>query len=203
MKKQLSGTDVIFLLLAIGLGLYILYHLVIFSAKLFVYLGYNVIFFLENLLEVTPLNPVAAWGIFGLILGSIAGVIIAVKKFKLSKLLILYPAGFLCLVVLIMYFLNKPLQYSGTYVSPEEKMRIEIANRGPAKEYYLAFADAKVRKGPSNQKSQLFTLRKGEEVEVVSRGHFDKNNTEWFLIKSKGREGYASGRLLQFSRNEY
>ncbi|MEJ7736772.1 MAG: SH3 domain-containing protein [Chitinophagaceae bacterium] len=203
MKKQLSGTDVIFLLLAIGLGLYILYHLVIFSAKLFVYLGYNVIFFLENLLEVTPLNPVATWGIFGLILGSIAGVIIAVKKFRLSKLLILYPAGFLLLVVLIMYFVNEPLQHSGTYVSPEEKIRNELVNRGPSKEYYLVYADAKVRKGPSNSKSQLFTLRKGDEVEVLSRGHFDKNNTEWFLIRSNGKEGYASGRLLQFSRTGY
>lgn len=121
MKKQLSGTDVIFLLLAIGLGLYILYHLVIFSAKLFVYLGYNVIFFLENLLEVTPLNPVATWGIFGLILGSIAGVIIAVKKFRLSKLLILYPAGFLLLVVLIMYFVNEPYNIRAPMFHPKKR----------------------------------------------------------------------------------
>ena len=72
MTTQKSRIPFLVWVIIVGVGLYLLYLLVIFAFKLMGYLGYNSLFFLDNLFEISPLNPVVTWGIFGLIAGGIA-----------------------------------------------------------------------------------------------------------------------------------
>jgi len=64
------------------------------------------------------------------------------------------------------------------------------------KEYYIAATDLNVRKGAGTQHTVLFTLQKGNEVEVL----FKKNN--WYQIKYLEKKGYAYSEYLEYSRTE-
>ncbi|MBI5538414.1 MAG: SH3 domain-containing protein [Bacteroidia bacterium] len=165
----------------------------------FTYIGYNFFFFLDNLFAISTFNPVVVWGIFGLFIGSIIGVIIAIKKFQLSKTLILFPVGFVVILITIMGFVNSPLQHSGTYIPPNivktEKPSIE-------RFFYVSNIDANVRSGPSVSNSKLFVLKKGSEVEVIQKGFYDSRNVEWFKIKYNYQQGYMSSKLLNYSRSQ-
>ena len=57
-------------------------------------------------------------------------------------------------------------------------------------DYYRATADLNVRTGAGTKYSILFTLQKGDEVEVLSK----KGN--WFNIKHHDKIGYAYSKYL-------
>lgn len=64
------------------------------------------------------------------------------------------------------------------------------------KEYYTASTDLNVRNGAGTQHSVIFTLQKGDEVEVLLK----KNN--WYQIKYLENKGYAYSEYLEYSRTE-
>ena len=198
-----SGSSAIWILALIAFGIYLLYLLIMWSAKVFVFLGYNSIFFLDNLFLISPFNPVAIWGIWGLFIGSIIGVFVAVKKFKLSKILILYPLAFVAMGTTIMGFVNAPTQYNWSYIPTPITNTVNPAPKIVQHAFYHLNSDANVRSGPSATSSKLFTLYKGNEVILIHSGFFDSRKIEWYKIKYNGQEGYISSKLLYFSRSGF
>ena len=108
-KNDDSGYSILLLIGLIVGAIYLLYLLVIFSAKVFVYIGFNSLFYLDNILHAPFINPIIIWGILGLLAGSTIGAFIGIRKYKLVSTLILYPLGVLFLFLLIMGLINKPL----------------------------------------------------------------------------------------------
>ncbi len=179
------------ILLIIGL---IIWLMIIGLVKLFIFLGYNTFFYFDNLIKITPFNPIIMWCVWGLFIGSIVGVIIAVKKYRLSRILILYPIGFISLLVTIMGFINKPADYNATFIAKPERKVMVIE-----KDFYILKVDANIRSGPSVKYNKLFVLKKGNLVELAQKGYFDTDNIEWYKIKIDSQEGYISSRLVKFS----
>jgi uncharacterized protein YraI len=64
------------------------------------------------------------------------------------------------------------------------------------KEYYIATTDLNVRNGAGTQHSVIFTLQKGNEVEVLYK------NNNWYKIKYLEKKGYAYSEYLEYSRTE-
>lgn len=65
-----------------------------------------------------------------------------------------------------------------------------------ATDYYKATTTLNVRSGAGTSYSVLFSINKGDEVEIISQ---DNN---WYEIKYKEKTGYASSKYLKFSRTE-
>jgi len=195
MSKQSSPSGVVSFLLII-IGCYFLYLTIMYAGKICSFLGYNMIFFLDNLFSVSAFYPIVIWSIWGLIIGALIGVLVAIKKYRLSKVLLLYPLCLLLLSVTIMSFINSPSNHFGTY-APKV-----INNKQPIskKNYYILISDANVRTGPSLKNSKLYSLKKGIEVEVVNVGFMDSRKVEWYQIKYNGQLGFVSSKLLRFSR---
>jgi uncharacterized protein YgiM (DUF1202 family) len=63
-----------------------------------------------------------------------------------------------------------------------------------ATDYYIATSDLNVRTGAGTGYSVSFTLQKGDEVELLSKGN------SWYKIKYLGKTGYAHSKYLKFSR---
>ena len=200
MTKPKSEIPPIVLLLIIGIGIYLLYKIVVLLVKSFVYFGYNALFFTDNMLQIPSWNPIVAWSILGVFIGSIFGVGVAINKFHLSKKLILYPILIAVLFITTMCFINKPGQYA---LSPETVLSPapETTTLPSTKYYYKATMDVTVRSGPSTTTSKLFTLSKGTTVEMVQRFFMDNRNLEWIKIRYNNREGYVSSKCLKFSRS--
>jgi len=177
------------------LGLYLLYLLIVWVAGVFVYLGIGLFSFLGYWFYIPSVDPVLMWGIFGFLFGGLFGVIIAIKKLKLSWTLILYPLGVLILALILSGFVNKYPPSFRTSEKPPAKQEIIV-------EYFVTNTDANVRNGHSLKNPVLFVLKKGSEVEVKKRGFLDSRKKEWYLIGYAGKEGYVSARLLTHSRAE-
>jgi hypothetical protein len=63
-----------------------------------------------------------------------------------------------------------------------------------AQEYFLATVDLNVRVGAGTGHEVVFTLKRGDEVEVLSK------QGKWYEIRFQGRTGYASSKYLRYSR---
>ncbi len=63
-----------------------------------------------------------------------------------------------------------------------------------ATDYYIAKAELNVRAGAGTEYSVLFTLQKGDEVEVLSK------ENKWYLIKYMGKTGYTHSKYLSYAR---
>ena len=204
MQKGRSGREILLIVIGIFLGLYVLYHLLIWCAKASVYLGYNMFFYLDNLFTITALNPLISWGIFGFFLGIIFGVLVAIRKYRLRKSLIFIPVAFFIVLLVIMSLINQPANYAGTYGRLPEKTGNSVAEPAPAVKYfYKVVSDSKVRSGPSVKHPRLFTIVKGAEVEVDQPGSFDATRIQWIKIRYNRQEGYISSRQLRYSRSGY
>jgi len=59
---------------------------------------------------------------------------------------------------------------------------------------YIATADLNVRTGAGTEYSIIFTLQRGDEVEILSK----KGN--WYKIRYSGKSGYAFSKYLEYSR---
>jgi len=196
----------IFLLILLGAFLlYLLYLFLIWLGKVYVFLGYNSFFFLDNLLAITLFNPVVMWGVFGLFIGSMVGIIIAVKKFKLNYNLVFYPLTLVILFLSLLGFINKPAEFYGNYNPPLKLNNITAEPIEPSvpKNFYSLKTMVNVRTGPTTFDSIIFTLQKGTEVELVKKGFYNKNRNEWFKIKYKDQEGYVNSKFLKHSRFGY
>ncbi len=119
MSDDNSGCTGVLTLAGIAFGIYLIFKLIAFLFKgvvlvfkMIVFGGYNFIFYMDSLMFIQPINPIILWGIMGLFIGSLVGILIAIKKYRLSKKLVLYPIGLMVTIVLIMSFINRPLKYS-------------------------------------------------------------------------------------------
>ena len=65
------------------------------------------------------------------------------------------------------------------------------------KEFYIATADLNVRTGAGTEHNIIYTLQKGNEVEVLSK----RNN--WYKVRYHEKTGYANFEYLEFSRTEF
>lgn len=167
------------------LVIYIISLIVLWGPKVFVFIGYNSLFYIDNLFKIAIINPIAIWGIFGFFIGSIIGIIIAVKKLKLNPVLILFPLLTVSILFLILGFVNKPSVYSGTYSPPKSEIQ-----QPPKSSFYITSnSTIIVRTKPSSKAKNLFKINKNDNIEVIEKGYYDKNNTEWYKINI---EGYKS-----------
>src|SRR5436190_10633626 len=105
--KKIANLPAVLLIALFCLAALIIYQLVIFLSKTFVWLGFNLFLFTDSLFKLESANPLLLWGLLGLFIGSIFGVIVAVKKYKLSKILILYPSTVTLLIIILFYFINR------------------------------------------------------------------------------------------------
>ena len=64
------------------------------------------------------------------------------------------------------------------------------------KEYYTATTDLNVRNGAGTQYLVIFTLQRGNEVEVL------KKENNWYQIKYLEKKGFAYSEYLEYSRTE-
>ncbi len=64
-----------------------------------------------------------------------------------------------------------------------------------AADYYVATANLNVRVAAGTENSVILVLKKGDEVEVLSK---DEN---WYEVRYLGETGYASSKHLKFSRS--
>jgi len=64
-------------------------------------------------------------------------------------------------------------------------------------DYYIATADLKVRTGAGKEYQVSFTLKKGDEVEVLSK------NGSWYKIKYLEETGYAYSQYLKPASGTY
>jgi hypothetical protein len=197
--KKLTGVEKWLFLLVLGFGLYWLYLFVLFMAQVFVFGGYNFFFFLDNLLAVPGLDAVAVWAVFGLLPGSIAGTVVAIRRYQLSRRLVGYPVGATLLVLVLMGFVNKPLQYETAIPSQNgpEAGSSDIAGAAPALARYTLTSNVNVRSGPSVVADKLFVLDKYSRVEVV--GAVRKGSAIWYRITHDGREGYVHSRFVRYA----
>lgn len=194
-SKDSSGCAI---LLGVAAGIYVLYLLVTFSVRAFAYLGYNSMFYMDNLLYIEGVSPFVTWGVLGLLAGSIIGVLVSAKKHKLSYALVWWPIGVLIAFVAIMGFINKPANHEGQFVLPENEYNDTQTTK--TSNYYNVTSDVNVRSGPSVNNNVLFKLTRATEVEVVERNFYDSRNAEWMKIDYNGQTGYVNAKFLTFSR---
>lgn len=175
----------------VGLLIYGLIKGIIWLSHIFVAWGNLFLIYLDYHFMIPAINPIVTWGIVGLFFGGLIGVIIAIKKLKLSWTLLLYPFAAMVLLITIMSFVDKS-EY-GKLPNGEEEITI-------TKEFYKVNTNSNVRSEPSLQGKKLFVLETGTEIECISKGHFDSRGLEWCFITHNGNQGYISTKLLYFSR---
>ncbi len=197
MSKGKSGGGIIFLVVIFLIASILLLAKVEGVVKLFAYAGYNSFFFLDNLFDFQMFGPITTWGIWGFLIGSIIGVMVAVKKLRLSKKLVLYPIGIIAFLLVIMGFVNKPTDYQGDY-KPLKQVEDKIEKR-----FFIANRDVNFRSGPSASYPSLFVLTKGSEVEFIQSGFIDDKNIDWSNIKFNNQDGYVCTKYLDYSRTGY
>jgi hypothetical protein len=178
-SKKIKSLPALALIALALLGIYVTYHLVIFLSKAFVFLGFNLFLYTDNLLKFDSSNPLILWGLLGLFIGSIFGVIVAIKKYNLSKVLILYPLSITIFGMIILSFINKPTDVGSTYspVKTEESTIPQPLNVA----LYTTTRAVNIRSGPSPVSKKLFILPKGTQVEVIEYKKDSRNNT-WSKI---------------------
>ncbi|MEO8763994.1 MAG: SH3 domain-containing protein [Ginsengibacter sp.] len=204
LSKKIRNLPLVVLIIFVLLGIVILYRLIIFLSKFFTYLGFNLFFYIDNLLKFDSANPVILWGIFGLFIGSIFGVIIAIKKYRLSKILVLYPLAVTILGIIILSFINKPMDVGDRFMPAKNTEIInpnEPVNKVPV---FTVTRTLYIHAGPSAGSKKLFTLSKGTQVGVIESIKDSRNNT-WSKIEyidpqtSNKKTGYVNaGNLRQY-----
>jgi hypothetical protein len=195
-KLSFSSLPILIRLLVAGLGLYWLYLLVMFTAQVFVFGGYNFFFYFDNLLTVTSLDAVWVWAAFGALPGSIAGTAIAIKKYQLSRRLLFYPSGAALMLLAGMGFINKPAQYA-VY---EPSVTSSLASASTHRNLYTLTSNVNVRSGPSRGAAKLFVLEKYSQVEVTEAFRGKAGDDVWYKIVHQGREGYISSQFVRYEQ---
>ena len=192
------------ILIITGIGLYLAYLLIILLAKLLVYTGYNFFVFTDNLFEISSFNPVATWGIMGMFIGSIAGVAIAIKKYRLSGKLVLYPIGISILLLIIFYFVNEPANHNGAETFPNTSSYISEPSNAitVSKDFFYTTRTVNARSGASLRNYVVFVVNEGDEVEIVERNFTDSRGVEWMKVNYRGQAGFISSKFLRFSRRQ-
>ena len=194
------------ILVILAVAIYVGIKLVMFLSIAFVYLGWNLFVYLENLLQFSSANPLVLWGIFGLFIGSIFGVVVAVKKYKLPKKLIFYPFIITILLIVILSFINTPSQLSGSLntlmnTNIQTDANTNNAAQSPAYSLYTVTQEMNVRQGPSLRSNRLFTVPRNARVRIIENVR-DNNNILWSRIEytnpntSLKQTGYLKNKYL-------
>jgi hypothetical protein len=140
------------------------------------YAGYNTLFYLDSLFEI-KIDPIIVWALWGMIFGILFGVIIAVKKLNLSKLLILPPIGFVALLFLLMAYINSPQKVSGAYIPVNIENELDDTEIKPSG-IINAELGVNVRSGPGMNFSVVTTLSKNQRVTILE----GEPNENWYKI---------------------
>ena len=201
-RKKIKDTPVVLLAALILLAIVLLYQLAIFLFKAFVYLGFNLFLFTDNLIRFQPIEPLFLWGVFGFFIGGIFGVIIAIKKYKLSKVLVLYPLSITLLCIIILSFINKPTDVSGTFVPVKTEDSFVLQQQQNTVVYYTVARTVYARSRPSLSSLKVFTIAKGTKVELLENVR-DNRNKMWSRIEYTNpqtgykKTGYMNANYLE------
>ena len=201
-NKKLKDLPLVALIIFVLLAIVILYRIIIFLSKVFVYLGFNLFLYIDNLLHFDAANPIILWGVFGLFLGSIVGVVVAIKKYKLTKKLVLYPLAITFLAIVILAFINEPADV-GNRVMPERNEAIMTPDK-PATTIpaFTVTRTIYIHAGPSSLSKKLFTLSRGTVVGVLESVK-DNRNISWSKIEyidpgtGSKKTGYVNANYLR------
>lgn len=196
------------ILVILAVTVYVAIRLVMFLSIAFVYLGFNLFVYIENLLQFTSVNPLVMWGILGLLIGSIFGVVVAVKKYKLPKKLIFYPISITILVIIILSFINRPTQLTGSFVPIlDQNVSTDLNTNNtttntPSNYLYTVTQEMTVRESPSLSSARLFTLSRNERVRVLENVRDSKNNLwskiEYYNANTGDKQtGYLKSKYLR------
>lgn len=202
-KIKKLPTAVILVILAVAI--YVGFKLVKFLSIVFVYFGWNLFVYLENLLQFSSANPLVMWGIFGLFIGSIFGVLIAVKKYRLPKKLIFYPFLLTIFLIVILSFINNPSNLSGSLntllnTNTESDVNNNNATETPAYSLYTVTQEMNVRQQPSLRSNRLFSVPRNARVRIIENVRDDKNAV-WSKIEYKNpKTGFAQ---IGYLKNKY
>jgi len=205
-QSEKTGIPFIIFLILVVIGIYLLYLLVLFMARVFVFCGFNALFYMDNLLEIPSFNPAVSWGVLGVLLGSLTGVFVAIRRYKLSRVLLFYPVGGILIIVGIMAVINKPGHYEVMAQVPGETSAAAPASDSSMtstphlRRLYRTTINLRVHDKPSTDSAVLFVVKKGVEVEILQRRVLYFSNTEWVKISYNGQEGFVSMRPLIFSK---
>ncbi|MDD3643798.1 MAG: SH3 domain-containing protein, partial [Candidatus Krumholzibacteria bacterium] len=172
------------LLVALGYGLNVV----------FVTFGFNMFYYIDNLLAVDPsVHPVIAWGGAGALFGACAGLWRAAGQNKVGYLRII---ALLVPIVFMMGFCatTKPLRHDGqhsieTPYTVKQRQReanlAAVAQERALRErlrYIIAPNGANVRGGPSTGEAKIDILQYGTEVRII------ESNDGWCKVE------YRSGK---------
>jgi hypothetical protein len=195
-SKSGCGTGLIVIGSLVGLYLLVLFLTWLFGIvkALFVFFGFNIFFFIDNLFAIDPINPIIVWGIWGLLFGSIYGIFVAVKKLKLSSVLIFYPVAAVFVLLIVMGIANKPTDYDGSYIPFKEKTS---TNPTIKKNYYLTNSSINMYSDVSKKQKVLTNIEKGTTVEVLETGFYDSKKIEWYKIDYNGKLGFVKSEYLE------
>ena len=195
------------ILVILAVAIYVGIKLVMFFSIAFVYLGWNLFVYLENLLQFSSANPLVMWGILGLLIGSIFGVMVAVKKYKLPKKLIFYPFLITILLIIILSFINNPSKLSGSLstmlnTNTQTDVITNNAAQSPAYNLYTVTQEMNVRQQPSLKSNRLFTVPRNARVRLIENVS-DNKNALWSKIEYTNpatgfkQTGYLKNKYLQ------
>jgi hypothetical protein len=190
MSNESSGSGCFSWILGIAFFGFAVFGIIKWAAERIDFTMENFFIYLEQYFTIPLLNPIITWGLSGLFFGAIIGVAIAIKKLKLSYVLVLYPLGALIVLIGAYSFINKFVYRD--QIGTEQRIIIT--------EHYKVTTNSNVRSAPSLKGNKLFIVTKDAEVEVIEKGLIDSDKREWYKIRYDGKEGYISSILLTFSR---
>jgi len=182
--KKFAELPALIIIVIVLLGLYLVYILMIFLAKLFVFLGFNLFVVIDNFMKVESFSPIVVWAFLGLMIGGVLGVVIAVKKYKLSKKLIIYPVSVFLFFIGIFYLVHDAPTNSGSTLKSDEK-QVETIQTGVVSDgvaSFIASRDCSIRATPSLRSKKLLSITKGTRTEYLKTTVDSKKNI-WYKVK--------------------
>jgi len=108
----------------------------------FTFIGFNAMFFLDNYFCITSsINPLILWGGVFLIIGSIWGVFIATKKFKLKPLYKVFSILFIFIIIGLVGFISNPVIYGSSADHKEELLWKDAQTKNSYTTYCIFIKD--------------------------------------------------------------
>lgn len=193
--------NVIWLMIILTLfSLIFLYQIIFFGKGIISFIGFNFIFFIENLVD-SPVNPIINWGVLGGVCGLLVGVIVATKKLRLSRKIVVIPVSFFVLFISLMIFINAPYSSYSINCIPDIDNTTHDANnqmvKPPVYGYVGSSNGANVRVNPNTNCNVILKVPYDTRVEILDIS----DDSSWVKVKinydSKEYNGYIYHKIIK------
>ncbi|HNW89218.1 MAG TPA: hypothetical protein PKN48_06115 [Bacteroidales bacterium] len=131
-----------FIILTIILGVFYFLAKVEVINNFFIFIGFNSMFFLDNYFcMTTAINPLILWGGVFLVIGSIWGVFLAAKKFKLKPLYKIFSILVIVIIIGLVGFIANPVIYGSSADHTEDLLWKDALSKNTYSEYCIFIRD--------------------------------------------------------------